>query len=815
MQRDLASKLLFLALLVPTVGRKEAADQASLQAVPWAPVAPWTPQSHMSLAQTSSSSGQSPGGIWSWSRIESTGVKPMGREGHASVTVGQRIYYIGGCVQEIQCFNDVHIFDTMSLQWIQEPITGDAPEPRGGHTATLVGTDIWVFGGASSEATYESVYKLDLINKHWTRAVPTSGDAEPSKRTNHAAAADAHGKIYMFGGYDAEGNFLNEVWILNVFWNGHWDNPNSVPVVWEHPIPSGQIPTARESHSLTVVQRKLVLFGGYTTEGHCVNDVHVYDLDRQDWSAVPSSGVAAPAPRQAHSAARHGLHIIVAGGCDVGAAKPLCYNDVWSLDTVGMRWTQMSPDAITWFPREGHTANFVRGQMFVFGGCQVTAECYNDVTVLNTLDPCPGACGGRGVCRDQSFCQCSAGFAGHDCLDALTCPMDCGGHGLCSSTGQCVCDNGFTGPGCTIELNCPGTPAKCSDHGTCSPDGTCHCLPGYSGADCSMGSAICPMDCSGNGVCHPDAKCACHPGWAGEGCNMRVALLEEHCAMDCCGRGHCGSHGCQCAQGWYGEACNLNTDAWAALRNITKLRSQALLQEAKTKREQAEKTRFLSDVLQRAGGEHESGSVVAQVHQLNLDVQGLLKSAASLELQAHQMPKLNAVKALGDVARTCSPVANMMSSKELLSASQMSSNLSHAPAPTSKAVHFASKGATKKSNTKVPFGAQNVPPPSNEDFGIEKVNEKGVTGIQEGECAELNNCNFRGICKDGTCYCQKNFYGPDCGTVREKKTGTLDLGMTLAIAGGCMTISFLMTLCFLNWTAAQRRNAEAKLGYTV
>lgn len=296
---------------------------------------------------------------------------------------------------------------------------------------------------------------------------------------------------------------------------------------------------------------------------------------------------------------------------------------------------------------------------------------------------------------------------------------------------------------------------------------------------------------------------------------MRVALLEEHCAMDCCGRGHCGSHGCQCAQGWYGEACNLNTDAWAALRNITKLRSQALLQEAKTKREQAEKTRFLSDVLQRAGGEHESGSVVAQVHQLNLDVQGLLKSAASLELQAHQMPKLNAVKALGDVARTCSPVANMMSSKELLSASQMSSNLSHAPPPTSKAVHFTSKGATKKSNTKVPFGAQNVPPPSNEDFGIEKVNEKGVTGIQEGECAELNNCNFRGICKDGTCYCQKNFYGPDCGTVREKKTGTLDLGMTLAIAGGCMTISFLMTLCFLNWTAAQRRNAEAKLGYTV
>jgi hypothetical protein len=255
-------------------------------------------------------------------------------------------------------------------------------------------------------------------------------------------------------------------------------------------------------------------------------------------------------------------------------------------------------------------------------------------------------------------------------------------------------------------------------------------------------------------------------------------------------------------------------DAWATLGNITKLRSHALLQEAKGKREQAEKTRFLSDVLQRAGGQHESGSVIAQVHQLNLDVQNLLKSAANLESQAQETQKQTAVKQLGDVARSCSPVANKMSSKELLSASQLNSNLSHAAAPASKAVHFATRGAAK-AKAKLPFGSQNIPPPENKDFGIDDVNPKGVTGIQEGECKEKNNCNFRGICKDGTCYCQKNFYGPDCGTAREKKTGTMDLGFTLMVAGGCMTISFLMTLCFLNWTAAQRRNAESKLGYTV
>lgn len=301
---------------------------------------------------------------------------------------------------------------------------------------------------------------------------------------------------------------------------------------------------------------------------------------------------------------------------------------------------------------------------------------------------------------------------------------------------------------------------------------------------------------------------------------MRVALLEEHCAMGCCGRGHCSKNGCECAEGWHGESCNLNANAWASLKNVTALRSQALLQEAKGKRDQAEKTRFLSEVLQKAGG-REKASVVAQVNQLNLDVQSLREGAAELEVQAKHMLKENAVKALGDVARTCSPIANQMSSKELLAASQLHSNLSHAGPATvtpSKAMHFSTRGAAQahakaKAFHAIPFGSQNVPPPENKDFGIEEVNPSGVTGIQEGQCKEKNNCNFRGICKDGTCYCQKNFYGPDCGTVREKKTGTMELGVTLAIAGACIGISFMLTLCFLNWTAHQRRSAESKLGY--
>lgn len=298
---------------------------------------------------------------------------------------------------------------------------------------------------------------------------------------------------------------------------------------------------------------------------------------------------------------------------------------------------------------------------------------------------------------------------------------------------------------------------------------------------------------------------------------MKIALLEEHCSLGCCGRGHCSSNGCECAEGWHGEACNLNEHAWVVLKNATNLRRQALLQEAKSKREQAKKSMFLADVLQRAGGKRETGSVIAQVDQLKFDVQRLVQSAADLELRAQHTQHQDAVKVLGDVAKACSPVANKMSSKELLSASQLNADLSSGVL-SSNAQHFSSSAgmqAQAKEKERNPLLGQKPPPPEKEDFGIEQVNPKGVSGIQEGECAELNNCNYRGICKNGECYCQKNWFGPDCNTQREKKTGTWDLGFTMMCAMGGGMFSFVITFCFHNYIALQRRQAESDLGYSV
>jgi len=612
---------------------------------------------------------------WTWSRVDPSGVQPSAREGHAAVEVGNKIFVFGGCVQGIRCFNDVHIFDTDSLEWTQEPFTGDAPEPRGGHSATLVGTDIFIFGGASSETTYGDAYKLDLVNRHWTRAVPSGCPAVPSRRTNHAAVADAHGRIYIVGGYDADSNFLNDMWILNVYAGNvdKWEDAGSFPVVWEKPAPTGQAPEAREGHSLTLVDRKLLLFGGYTASGTVSNDVHLYDLEGQQWSAPPVAGDMLPSPRQAHSAARHGRDVIIAGGCSVSEVQPECYNDVWSLNTIDMRWSKRSTDTVSWFAREGHSAVFVRGRMFAFGGCQLTSECFNDVTVLDTSEPCPSLCSGHGTCANGQFCRCEAGFTGHDCMQPLTCPKDCSGNGQCTESGTCACNNGWGGTDCAIDIPCPGAPTKCTGHGMCLGNGQCQCFPGYSGDGCAAGAALCPRDCSGHGFCSASSQCVCHQGFTGVDCN--TPLL----------------------------------------------------------------------------------SLVAQ--------------------EVHTPPKTLHLAALPK-------------------------NLSLA------------LGKTKHGLAYVPPNKMNdVPPPSGEQFGIPEINDIGHTGVQVGKCDD--NCNFRGVCREGECFCQPGFYGKKCGMVKTSEKGTVSLAVLLLIGGGCTVVSFSIMTLLLHLSMQSKRAKETELGYNI
>ena len=136
-----------------------------------------------------------------------------------------------------------------------------------------------------------------------------------------------------------------------------------------------------------------------------------------------------------------------------------------------------------------------------------------------------GTCVFRG---GRNFCECSAGWNGTDCSQALCTRFGCNQqHGTCSLPDVCQCQPGFFGPDCSQAC-------QCSDHGACndgsSGSGSCSCESGYWGATCAFACTCKNGECNdgpqGTGTCR-----SCQSGWTGTDCNLQVAAIAVPAAV--------------------------------------------------------------------------------------------------------------------------------------------------------------------------------------------------------------------------------------------------------------------------------------------
>lgn len=152
---------------------------------------------------------------------------------------------------------------------------------------------------------------------------------------------------------------------------------------WSHPEVQGDIPPPCRAHTATLVDRKIVIFGG--GEGPVYYDtVYVLDTVHRRWQKVEfPEDTPRPTTRRAHTAVYYDGKIWVFGGGNGSQAL----NDVWTLTAncpvEKMRWSKVEirgnkqPSA-----RGYHTANLVRNIMIVVGGSD-GRECFSDIWCLN------------------------------------------------------------------------------------------------------------------------------------------------------------------------------------------------------------------------------------------------------------------------------------------------------------------------------------------------------------------------------------------------------------------------------------------------
>jgi N-acetylneuraminic acid mutarotase len=301
-----------------------------------------------------------------WSRAPTCGSPHTSLRAHTSTLIGSNIYVFGGCDART-CFNELYVLDADAFYWSRPPVVGDIPVPLRAMTCTAVGKKLVVFGGGDGPAYYNDVYVLDTVNLRWSRPRIT-GDARPSKRRAHTACLYKNG-IYVFGGGDGV-RALNDIWRLDV--------SDTNKMSWKL-ISGGSEekdmlkPKARGYHTANMVGGKLIIFGG-SDGGECFNDVWVYDVDTHLWKAV---GIPVTYRRLSHTATIVGSYLFVIGGHDGNEYS----NDVLLLNLVTMQWDKRRVYGLPPSGRGYHSTVIYDSRLLTLGGFD-GSEVFGDVWIL-------------------------------------------------------------------------------------------------------------------------------------------------------------------------------------------------------------------------------------------------------------------------------------------------------------------------------------------------------------------------------------------------------------------------------------------------
>uniref|UniRef100_A0A8P4KKU0 Rab9 effector protein with kelch motifs n=1 Tax=Dicentrarchus labrax TaxID=13489 RepID=A0A8P4KKU0_DICLA len=151
-------------------------------------------------------------------------------------------------------------------------------------------------------------------------------------------------------------------------------------VTWEEIPQSGEVPSAREGHTLCVVKGKLFLFGGASSPEatECLPGVYSFDIVSLTWDCLEVGGMALRTLR--HSSVAVGDNIYVYGGTVGGNPT----NDLMVFNTVSLTWTPVKTSGSLPPALCGQSFALVGDQLFMFGGYEEGGIFCKDLYVLNT-----------------------------------------------------------------------------------------------------------------------------------------------------------------------------------------------------------------------------------------------------------------------------------------------------------------------------------------------------------------------------------------------------------------------------------------------
>ena len=153
-------------------------------------------------------------------------------------SIGTKIYHCStvGSSREKQLKIDV--FDPIRESWKQLDSRGDTHTAEHSGACASITNDLYTFGGIVGESRYDGLHKLDTTTMKWSYVGPRSS-VRPSAKTGCRMIPLPRNRLALFGGYTQK-----------------------------------------------VVKKNKSPFQKNTTSGGTCNELHVFNIDRSEWSHI-------------------------------------------------------------------------------------------------------------------------------------------------------------------------------------------------------------------------------------------------------------------------------------------------------------------------------------------------------------------------------------------------------------------------------------------------------------------------------------------------------------------------------------------------
>ncbi|CAI0560387.1 unnamed protein product [Linum tenue] len=277
------------------------------------------------------------------SPVDFTGPLPQPRSGHTAVMVGKSKVVIFGGLVDKTFLSDIYVYDVEKKMWFTPDCSGNGsdgqvgPSPRAFHVAVAIDTLMFVFGGRFGGKRLGDFWLLDTDTWQWSE-LASFGDL-PSPRDFAAASAVGNQKIVMLGGWDGK-KWLSDVYVLD-----------TTSLEWTELAVTGTLPPPRCGHTVTMVEKRLLVYGGRGGGGPIMGDLwalkglieegcmmHKEENESPGWTQLKLPGQA-PSPRCGHTITSGGVNLLLFGGHGTGgwlSRYDIYYNDCIILDRDGL-----------------------------------------------------------------------------------------------------------------------------------------------------------------------------------------------------------------------------------------------------------------------------------------------------------------------------------------------------------------------------------------------------------------------------------------------------------------------------------------------